>query len=176
MKTNLRIGKHKVGLEELIFTIGQPMNMVEIGSYQGASSEIFAKNLPVSKITCVDPWVNGYDDNDGSSWKNPMDEVESQFDKRMSNFKNVTKMKMTSQEAVKEFEDNSLDFVYIDGLHTYDGVKNDITWWKSKIKEGGFLAGHDWGHRRYPGVKKAVLELLGEPNKLFKDTSWLISL
>jgi hypothetical protein len=42
------------------------------------------------------------------------------------------------------FEDNSLDFVYIDANHTYEGVKEDIKYWYPKVKPGGLLLGHDY--------------------------------
>ena len=48
-------------------------------------------------------------------------------------------------EAVKDFKDNSIDFVYIDGNHTYDYVTQDITEWSKKVRKGGIVSGHDYG-------------------------------
>lgn len=63
-----------------------------------------------------------------------------------------------SWEAVRWFDDNSLDFVFLDGNHSYEGVKKDITAWLPKIKSGGLISGHDYYNPC--GVKKAVDELL----------------
>jgi hypothetical protein len=63
------------------------------------------------------------------------------------------------------------DVLYIDGAHDYENVKLDIELWKDKAKY--FICGHDYCDK-FPGVVKAVNEILGEPDKIFKDTSWLI--
>lgn len=52
-------------------------------------------------------------------------------------------MRFTSQDGSKEFEDNSLDFVYLDGDHSAGEVKKDIDYWLPKVKVGGILGGHD---------------------------------
>lgn len=55
------------------------------------------------------------------------------------------------------------DFVYIDGSHRYDIVKQDIRAWYSVVKQGGILCGHDY-HRKEPGVDQAVDEYIKEAN------------
>ena len=47
-------------------------------------------------------------------------------------------------EAVKQFKDGSLDFVYIDGNHTFEYVINDIAEWSKKVRKGGIISGHDY--------------------------------
>ena len=59
-----------------------------------------------------------------------------------------------SQEA-GSLVPNELDFVYIDGLHTYEGCSKDIEVWWPKIRKGGMLMGDDF---HMPGVAKAVEE------------------
>lgn len=145
--------------------------MVEIGSYVGDSTEIFANN--VDRIFCVDPWENGYDENDGASSQHPMSVVEKQFDELRKQYNNITKLKMTGDTFVEVVPDGFFDLVYIDGLHTYEGEKNDIQKWLPKIKKGGFIAGHDYGSKHFPGVKKAVDELLNV-DVTFRDSSWLV--
>lgn len=70
--------------------------------------------------------------------------------------------RMTSEEASKEIEDESIDIVFIDADHSYEGVKNDIIYWAPKVKSGGIISGHDYDLPRFPGVKKAVLEFFEE--------------
>jgi hypothetical protein len=60
--------------------------------------------------------------------------------------------------AAAQVKDGSLDFVFIDGDHTYEACKRDIITWLPKVKEGGWITGHDY--HEFPGVKKAVDELL----------------
>lgn len=166
-----------IGLQDLIIWIRNnsnihpvKMSMVEIGCYVGDSTRQFAKNF--KEVNCIDPWENGYDDNDLSSHKYPMTVIESQFDLLMDEFSTIKKYKMKSGEAVSIFEDRSLDFVYIDGLHTYDGVKNDIEKWLPKVKNGGFIGGHDYNNKHHVGVKPAV-DSYFEIDATFRDTSWI---
>jgi len=51
-----------------------------------------------------------------------------------------------------------VDLIFIDADHSYQGCSRDIRAYKNKIKEGGLLTGHDID---YPGVNKAVKELIG---------------
>jgi predicted O-methyltransferase YrrM len=53
-------------------------------------------------------------------------------------------MRTTSEEASSHFEDESLDFVYIDGDHTYNAVTLDLEKWYPKVKKGGLFYGHDY--------------------------------
>jgi len=175
-KISIRNAKFaKIGLCDMCEYIGDmsKMIMVEIGCYVGDSTEIFAQN--VGHMFCIDPWENGYDENDGASSLHPMDIVESQFKEMAKGFNNITRLKGKGEDFVNSFADKSLDMVYIDGLHTYDGVKNDIKMWATKIKDGGFLCGHDYGSKHFPGVKEAVDEF-GIPNKTFRDSSWIIKI
>jgi hypothetical protein len=64
----------------------------------------------------------------------------------------------SSADAAKSFQDQSIDFCYIDALHKYEDVKEDILCWLPKMKPGALLAGDDYEY--YPGVAKAVDELL----------------
>lgn len=62
----------------------------------------------------------------------------------------------TSVEASKHFEDNSLDFAYLDGDHSYQGIKDDLEFWYPKVKIGGVICGHDFG--KYEGIERATEE------------------
>ena len=79
-------------------------------------------------------------------------------------------------EAAKQFKDESIDMVFIDALHTYSGVKQDIKDWTPKVRKGGLICGHDYGYPRFPGVKKAVDEAFGELNISVgaEDVWWIV--
>lgn len=60
-----------------------------------------------------------------------------------------------THEVAKEVPNASLDFVFIDADHEYEGCKQDILDWRPKVRPGGLLMGHDIN---MPGVRRAVDE------------------
>lgn len=70
----------------------------------------------------------------------------------------------SSERAVQLLKPNQLfDFVFLDGDHSYKGVKKDITLWRPHVRKGGLLFGHDYklgGGGNRPGVDRAVDELV----------------
>ena len=113
--------------------------IVEIGSFQGESTSIFALYLPDAKIYAVDPLESGYDMEDIASMQD-MSNIQHNFTVRTSKFPNITQIKQKSEEAANSFTDLELDLVYIDGDHRYEAVKRDIMMWKSKIKFNGYIS------------------------------------
>lgn len=166
----------KSGLIELINYIKNNINdpakmrMLEIGSYAGDSSEIFCRYF--RSVICVDPWRNGYDDNDAASFQFPMSQVEADFDERMKGIRNFRKRKMKSIDFFS-LSDMYFDFIYIDAIHTEQGVKDDLNLSKDKTR---LLGGHDFSEK-FPGVMKAVSEFALINKKIiktFSDSSWLL--
>jgi predicted O-methyltransferase YrrM len=96
---------------------------------------------------------------------------------RTGDHQNIKTIVSTSNDALDQLKGLKFDFIYIDGLHTYDGVKTDITNYLPLVKEGGVIGGHDYTdnvvHKHLEGVKRAVDEMLGKPDKVFKDNSWI---
>ena len=156
---------------ELREIIGDAPTIVELGSYMGESSLIFAEEFPNGKIYCIDSWEGGFDESDTCSGDNYID-VENQFDLRMSLVNNITKIKSLSTDVGFE-----CDLVYIDACHKYECVKNDIIHWLPFVKK--IISGHDYNteefiklHPHIAGVKKAVNELLNNPTNTYLDGSW----
>ena len=89
-----------------------------------------------------------------------MQSVNDKFAHEISNG-TVSLVRETSGDALEKFEDNMFDFVYIDGNHSYDYVKNDISGYYKKIKQGGVLCGDDY---RMEDVEKAVTEFVKDNN------------
>lgn len=145
-------------------------NMVEIGSYQGESTTLFAHYFQPKNLYAVDPFVNGYDEFDGSS-TGDFTNVIHNFNLRTQKFSCIKHIKDFSYAVLDQFENDSLDFVYIDGDHTYEGVVKDIKMYLPKIKVGGFIAGHDLGRE---SVTKALRNQLGEVDARFEDSSWVV--
>ena len=160
------------GLFELVKeTVKPDFTIVEIGSFSGVSSELFARFC--KKLICVDIWNSDptYTEIDSEKTLTSL----THFNKMKKDYDNIVQMKMTSLEASKSIADNSIDFVYIDGSHDYEGVMIDIKAWLPKIKKGGWITGHDIdldGER----VHKAVNEMFGKKYKTYPDTSWAVQL
>ena len=76
-------------------------------------------------------------------------------------------VKNYSIEAAKLYENESLDFVFIDAAHDYENVKADIIAWLPKVKQGGWIGGHDYTWSE--GVRQACRELV--PGHV-PDPSW----
>lgn len=119
---------------------GKLVKGVEVGVNSGRNSKSILEELNVEKLYLVDIW-NNYEE---------IDYVRSNIDrsyksvlKKFRKDKRVRIIKDFSENAVKNMDDNSLDFVYIDANHTYNYVYQDIDLWFRKVKEGGIVAGHD---------------------------------
>jgi hypothetical protein len=135
--------------------------MVEVGTASGESANIFASSDKVIRMWCVDRWSR-----DAA--------IEAQFDVVKARYPEIIqKIKASSVEAATRFDNQSLDFVYIDATHTYEQVLKDIRTWQPKIKPGGYIGGHDYTPK-FPGVVQAVYETFGNPVRVFEDTSWLV--
>lgn len=72
----------------------------------------------------------------------------------------VTLKAMHQLEAVGLYADRSVDFVFMDSDHTYAGTKAALLAYLPKLKSGGVLAGDDFSERRFPGVFRAVNEVI----------------
>eukprot|EP00741_Cyanophora_paradoxa_P009025 tig00001437_g8738.t1 len=100
------------------------------------------------KLYLVDPWTHQDDTlyvdaaNKDDSKQN---EIYNAAMARMARFgTRVAAVRKFSVEAAKQFEDGSLDFVYVDGRHDRAGVDEDLAAWYPKLKKGGLFAGHDY--------------------------------
>ena len=167
---NNRVNQLK-GLKMLIDEyINENTVMVEIGSFSGISSELFS--LHCKEIHCVDLWDSYWEITD----KQRMEFAEFAFDKLLKQYSNIKKIKGSSVGSAQKFQDKSLDFVYIDAAHDYENVKNDILAWLPKIKDGGYIAGHDYRYDPNIGVYEAVNDIFVNNYKIvtFPDSSFVI--
>jgi hypothetical protein len=100
-----------------------------------------------------------------------MKDVEEEFDRMKLKHSNITKIKHYSYDVYEKFNDECFDIVYVDGEHSYDACKQDIELYLPKAKL--FISGHDYWPKKFPGVVKAVNLTVGQPDKVFRDTSWV---
>lgn len=117
-------------INSLGFKIG-----AEIGVARGDNAETICKKIPGLKLYCVDPWGCYKENKRGGN----MDKHRANHAQTIERLKpyDVHIIQGTSMDEVKDFEDESLDFVYIDGNHDYKYVLEDITEWSKKVKRVG---------------------------------------
>lgn len=129
---------------------------VEIGTYKGNFAEVLSILIPGIDLTVVDAWkvYKGYKDYGENDLETLAYEQTLERSKKFG-FKII---KDWSTEATKQFEDESLDFVFIDGNHDFEHVVEDIGIWSKKVKKGGIVSGHDFfkNHPKNFGVFEAV--------------------
>lgn len=77
-----------------------------------------------------------------------------------------------SLDAASTVEPGSLDFVFIDADHSYEGCRADIEAWLPALRPGGWMTGHDYRHPRFPGVTRAVDEAF-ETVAAGADHTWM---
>jgi predicted O-methyltransferase YrrM len=171
----MRTPEQREGLEQMIEWINNVtptsvMRMIEIGSYVGESTLMFAQNF--KEVVSVDPYINDYDLSDLACSYAPFDRVYVEFLKNTLSLPNVKSIRDTSENAFPILNQQQWDMVYIDGLHTVDGVYYDITHYKSIIKPGGFVCGHDyaWGNIRH-NLGRIFDDKV---DATFKDGSWVV--
>jgi hypothetical protein len=115
----------------------------EIGVAQGNFSEILCRELPEAKIYSIDAWKSYPIYKNFRKDKHYEIMYEIAKDKLLQ-YKNNIIIRKWSLDAVREFPDESLDFVFIDGDHRFQFVANDIAEWSKKVKVGGIISGHDF--------------------------------
>lgn len=147
---------------QMVMDFPDKSHFVEVGSWKGMSSAFMAVEIINSgkdiRFDCVDLWDYDVSQNDISEdmYKNLYDI----FIKNIEPVKHIINpIKDFSLKASKLYNENSIDFIFIDGAHDYKNVKTDIESWFPKLKLGGIIAGHDYD---YDGVSSAV-------NGFFKD-------
>jgi len=151
---------------------------VEIGTQDGFNAKVMMLVLPMKQLFCIDPYEDYTEDMGQYRKKNIVgNNVFWNAQKYLKEFgDSVVFYRNYSGNVYNRFEDNSLDFVYIDGNHSYSYVMDDITKYIGKVKPGGVLGGHDYGSR-YGGVVHAVNDYTRTHNlDLYtgRDADWWI--
>jgi hypothetical protein len=137
---------------------------VELGVWRGEYSETLCKANPNLHLYSIDSWqLSSYE---------PLEQVtalnapQSYFDtkyrearQRLGHYPNCVIIKKDSMPALQDFEDNSLDFVYIDANHDFVNFTNDLHYWLKKVKPGGIMSGHDYcyySYKKFNHVKRVI--------------------
>jgi predicted O-methyltransferase YrrM len=160
---------HERAYQYLLDNTPENGTIVELGAWLGKSSSYLCEKSIGQEIVIVDTWKGS--PNELTTFHKLATETDI-FPIFQENMKGLsyTAMQMTSEEAVKHFDDETLDAVFIDLTHTYEAVKEDIQLWMPKVKKGGIISGDDY-HPNWAGVMKAVDELI--PDRFIIQDAWL---
>lgn len=152
---------------------------VEVGIWKGNTLFSIARETRDVKIYGIDNYslknYDGYIRESSMETTNidGFNKIKSDVVKRVAYFKNVSIIFESSLVAVKRFEDNSLDIVFIDANHNYENICADIRDWLPKVREGGILCGHDFC-LAYFDVIRAVGDTIGYNIEVKEDVSvWI---
>ena len=182
---NNTFNKQFFGLSKLIqfiyynyLTENKEYKMIEIGAYMGESTMMFACLNLFKEIHTIEPFkdmggrIEQFNSQNDYNW----DTIYNEFQINTRLFDNITLHKDFSYNVADKFEDNSVDFIYIDGDHSYDAVTKDLEMYLPKLKHNGVIGGHDYSENdqyNKQNTIKAVNNIVGKPDKVFVDSSWV---
>jgi hypothetical protein len=129
------------------------MTIVEIGARSGGFS-IFWAEIALkyrAKLFCVD-WFRGTDSEHVEATENDPEKydgfaVRTELRRALNGFGECLDyfvLPFESAVAARLFDDYTVDIVFIDAEHVYDGVKRDLVTWMPKVRQGGVISGHDY--------------------------------
>lgn len=152
--------------------------IVEVGSHLGRSTRAMA-DATKGKMIAVDDWWGPRDTIIPPKERHKLYQQfgENLFDSPTALDKRLLAWKIdhthVNPDMVRKTlgEDFTADFIFIDGHHTYEAVKHDISVWLPFLKEGGLICGHDY-IPMFPGVVQAVNELLPLATQVTGTTIW----
>lgn len=143
---------------------------VEVGSWLGRSAalmgvEIINSGKPIT-FCCVDPWTDGGPDLRDTKYFKELGQRKP-IQLFMQNTKPIRDgmgkrfgwIQKPSTDAAVLFEDKSIDFIMLDGDHSYEAIRADIDAWLPKMKPGAIMSGDDY---LWPGVLKASEETFAD--------------
>lgn len=123
---------------------------VEIGCRYGASLLLWKEHIPEAALTGIDPYIAYH-----RVSQERQDIVYAGAQKNLAGT-GIGLTRLPSLEAVDEYPDGYLDFVNIDGDHSFDAAVQDIIRWAPKVRVGGLVLVHDYCAFGMSGVMKAV--------------------
>jgi Methyltransferase domain len=136
---------------ELGYTVG-----AEVGVDKGEYSELLCQTIPGLHLFCVDPYST-YKDYVDFTDQAALDANYATARERLAPY-HVTFLRLFN--GYLSFPNNCLDFVYIDGNHSFEAVTQDLNTWPAKVRPGGIVSGHDWRRSTNPDVHAEVVPAL----------------
>lgn len=151
--------------EEMVKRAQDGSHFLEIGAWKGKSTtcmavEILNSNKKI-KFDVIDTFKGSSEHQNLPCIVN--NTLYSEYLQNIEPVKDFVNTIVGNSIKIAEFyADESLDFIFIDGDHSYEGLRADISTWLTKLKPGGFLCGDDIYQKEFDGVALAVEELLDD--------------
>jgi hypothetical protein len=160
---------------------GRDIVGVEIGVLRGLTSVHLLEARPRLTLFLVDPWAESlpgdrYHDSGDDNGKKKQNEHNRDMKTALDNVRRYGNrarvIRARSINAVYLANSQELDFVFIDGDHSEEGVAEDIAAWRGMIRKGGWIGGHDYDQPGVPGVKKAVDAAFPSGVQIDSERTW----
>ena len=180
---NIQSLKDRTGFGQWLNDAGLMGRGVEVGADRGDNAREIMRHWQGDHLYLVDFWAT----QDPNVYK---EDQALFFDYEMSYrhclalalvyAPRIDLIRALSLKAVNLFDDNSLDFVYIDANHSYEEAIFDMAAWYPKVRRGGVISGHDYYNKVEPPwhceVKKAVDEFftISKPHITEPCRSWWV--
>jgi len=151
-----------------IFQELNPKYIMEIGTANGGTLFCFCKLAREdATIISVDlpegPFGGGYPE-----WKIPIYQAFTKGNQKLFLLRKDSHAQETLEEVKKILDNNQLDFLFIDGDHTYEGVKKDFEMYSPLVRKGGIIAFHDIVYHFEASYEVQVDKLWENIKSLFK--------
>jgi hypothetical protein len=122
----------------------KPLVGAEIGVASGDNALSILKILPMKKLFLIDPYLKTDTNPYLKAWgSEKLTRAESEAKRKLAKFSSIEWLNITSDAAAKRVGSN-LDFVYVDGVHSFEGVKSDFELYYPLLNEDGIIGGHDY--------------------------------
>lgn len=154
---------------------------VEIGVWRGEFSTILIEELSPKHLYLIDPWAVQDDDAGGASLagaldRGRMDQIHAQVASKFADqiaAGQVSIIRDYSVPALGKFDDDTIDFAYVDGDHSFDGVLSDLDALFPKLKVGGVVMLDDYHQKGWwgDGVIRALNTFVGKHPAHFRYKS-----
>jgi predicted O-methyltransferase YrrM len=138
---------------------------IEIGVFVGGHAKAIIDNTDIWFLIGIDPYVMYEQSIKGIESQEDFEYIYNFILKRLD-FRKYLHLRMTSDKAFEMLarHENKFDFVFIDGLHTYDQVKKELENYEKLIRKGGVIACHDYNHPTFPLLTVAIDEFAERHN------------
>lgn len=186
MAVDKRSGAEQRG-DAILKRVGRQARGVEVGVFRGVLSRYLLRK-GVQRLFMVDNWLPaeeqpdhyretrdycaGLSRDEAAANRAQALAVSSAYSER------AVVIEMASVAASEKIGDRSMDFVFLDADHSYDGLMADIAAWSPKVRTGGWLCGHDYRNVMeqfdFSGVDRAVDETFGDRVEVDDNFTWFV--
>ncbi|MFH1546957.1 MAG: class I SAM-dependent methyltransferase [bacterium] len=160
----IRVSGSRETLAELFSDLGFKIG-AEIGTRRGLFAKVLLRSNSGLKLYCIDPYSPYVECDD----QRKQDKIFIEAKRRLRKY-DVEHVRKCSMDALSDINDESLNFVYIDGLHDEMNVYNDISCWLKKVRSNGIISGHDY----FSSEEHPCVQVVLAVDRFFKGTDWLL--